>query len=170
MPPVWEPRNNGPQNFGGQARPTELVISTPYTDAEVTVALTNGTPVATGTAVAGTPLIVSLTAFQGMTYAAFTAEGDKGLIITADEPVSVVYRNLSQRNQALASLKGQLRAGRRILGGHPNPGFQRESTEPTTYTLSRCWPPKTVPKSPLRLPPVLTLPPLRGWKIPSPLP
>ncbi|MGB3849418.1 MAG: Ig-like domain-containing protein [Tunicatimonas sp.] len=117
MPPVWEPRNNGPQGFGGQAGPTELVISTPYTDAEVTVALTNGTPVATGTAVAGTPLIVSLTAFQGMTYAAFTAEGDKGLIITADEPVSVVYRNLSQRNQALASLKGRFALGEEFWAG-----------------------------------------------------
>ena len=117
MPPVWEPRDDGPQNFGGQAGPTELVISTPYTEAEVTVALTNGTVVATGTAVAGTPLIVPLTESQGMTYDAFTAEGDKGLIITADEPVSVVYRNLSQLNQALASLKGSFALGEEFWTG-----------------------------------------------------
>ena len=117
MPPVWEPRDNGLQGFGGQAGPTQLVISTPYTEAEVTVALTNGTVVATGTAVAGTPLIVTLTTVQGMTYAAFTAESDKGLIITADEPVSVVYRNLSQRNQALASLKGSFALGEEFWAG-----------------------------------------------------
>ena len=117
MPPVWEPRDNGPQGFGGQAGPTELVISTPYAQAVVTVALTDGTPVVRDTAVAGTPLIVSLGTDLGMTYEAFTAEGNKGLIITADEPVSVVYRNLSQRNQALASLKGRFALGEEFWAG-----------------------------------------------------
>ena len=117
MPPVWEPRDNGPQGFGGQAQPTQLVISTPYAETEVTVALTDGTLVATGTAVAGTPLIVPLNTVQGMTYDAFIAEGNKGLIVTADEPVSVVYRNLSQRNQALASLKGSFALGEEFWTG-----------------------------------------------------
>lgn len=111
MPPVWEPRNDGPSGFGGQSQPTQLVISTPYAETEVTVALTDGTVVATGTVVAGTPLIVPLSVVQGMTYAAFTAETDKGLLITSEQPVSVVYRNLSRLNQALASLKGSFALG-----------------------------------------------------------
>ena len=111
MPPVWEPRDNGPQNFGGQAEPTQLVISTPFSETEATVALADGTVVATGTVVAGTPLIVELSTIRGMTYEAFTAETNKGLIITAELPVSVVYRNLSQLNQALASLKGGFALG-----------------------------------------------------------
>ncbi len=117
MPPVWEPRDNGPQGFGGQAGPTQLVISTPFATTEATVALTDGTVVATGTVVAGTPLIVPLSAVQGMTYAAFAAESNKGLIITAQKPVSVVYRNLSQRNQALASLKGSFALGEEFWAG-----------------------------------------------------
>ena len=117
MPPVWEPRDNGPQGFGGQSEPTQLVISTPYAQAVVTVALTDGTPVVRDTAVAGTPLIVSLGTDLGMTYEAFTAEINKGLIITADLPVSVVYRNLSQLNQALASLKGSFALGEEFWTG-----------------------------------------------------
>ena len=117
MPPVWEPRDSGPQNFGGQAGPTQLVISTPFSETEATVALADGTVVATGTVVAGTPLIVELSTIQGMTYEAFTAEPNKGLIITSELPVSVVYRNLSQLNQALASLKGSFALGEEFWTG-----------------------------------------------------
>ena len=117
MPPVWEPRDSGPQNFGGQAEPTQLVISTPFSETEATVALADGTPVITGTVVAGTPLIVELSTIRGMTYEAFTAETNKGLIITSELPVSVVYRNLSQLNQALASLKGSFALGEEFWAG-----------------------------------------------------
>ena len=117
MPPVWEPQANDPSNFGGQSQPTQLVISTPFSETEVTVTLTDGTVVSTGTAEPGNPLIVSLDTVQGMTYEAFTAEDDKGLIITSVLPVSVVYRNLSSRNQALASLKGNFALGENFWVG-----------------------------------------------------
>ena len=117
MPPVWEPQANDPSNFGGQSQPTQLVISTPFSETEVTVALTDGTVVSTGTAEPGSPLIVPLDTVQGMTYEAFTAEDDKGLIITSEQPVSVVYRNISNRNQALASLKGRFALGQDFRAG-----------------------------------------------------
>ena len=117
MPPVWEPQANGPSNFGGQSQPTQLVISTPFSETEVTVTLTDGTVVSTGTAEPGSPLIVPLDTVQGMTYEAFTAEDDKGLIITSEQPVSVVYRNISNRNQALASLKGRFALGQDFRAG-----------------------------------------------------
>ncbi len=113
MPPVWLPSDSGPSGFGGQFAPTELVISTAYETAEVTVSLSDGTLVSNGTARRGEPLIVDLSDdtdapedVLGMTYEANTAESNKGLRITSDVPVQVVYRNTSSLTQNLSPLKG----------------------------------------------------------------
>ncbi len=120
MPPLWLPLSDGAdaRNLGGQFAPTELVITTPYDEANVTVTTSDGTVVASGVAAQGTPLVVSLSEATtagldvlGMTYEANTVESDKGLRITSDTPVQVVHRNTSQFSQSLSSLKGSLALG-----------------------------------------------------------
>ena len=113
MPPVLLPLDDGPSGLGGQFAPTELVISTAYEVANVTVLLSDGTLVSNGTARRGEPLVVNLSDntdapedVLGMTYEANTVESNKGLRITSDVPVQVVYRNTSSLTQNLSPLKG----------------------------------------------------------------
>ena len=117
MPPVWESRDDGLTSPGGKTSPTELVITTAYENALVEVFLSNGTPVGSGTARQGDPLIVNLSEVQGMTFFANTVEDDKGLRITSDFPIQVVYRNTSDNNQCLAPLKGTFALGNDFIAG-----------------------------------------------------
>ena len=112
MPPVWESRNNG-----GQTSPTELLITTAFPQANVSVKLADGTVIVSGIVASGTPLTVPLNTVQGMTYVANTVETNKGLLITSDFPVQAVYRNTSSNNQCLAPLKGTFGLGRDFYAG-----------------------------------------------------
>lgn len=113
MPPLWLPLSEGADDdvqLGGQFAPTELVITTAYENANVTVIRSDGFVVAEGVAERANPLIVELSEDApdviGMTYQANTAEGDKGLRITSDTPIQVVHRNKSRFTQSLSPLKG----------------------------------------------------------------
>ena len=123
MPPVWESRDEGLQGYGGRTAPTELVITTAYSNAAVAVTLADGTLVERGNAQPGIPFIVELSATgdtnppRGMTFNANAVEGDKGLRITSDFPVQVVYRNTSIYNQCLAPLKGTFALGEDFIAG-----------------------------------------------------
>ena len=105
MPPVWESR------MGGDTDSMQLVITTAYPTANVIVRQSNGTIIQRGTASSGNPLKVRLSTELGMTYEANQVESSKGLLITADYPVQVVYRNISHNNQCLIPLKGRFGLG-----------------------------------------------------------
>nr|WKN34465.1 Ig-like domain-containing protein [Tunicatimonas sp. TK19036] len=111
MPPVWESRG------GGSATPTELLITTAYPKANYTVMLANGLPVSIGQVKRGVPVTVTLDTIQGMTFVANTVEDSKGLLVRADYPVQVVYRNTSGNNQCLVPLKGQSGLGTEFRAG-----------------------------------------------------
>lgn len=111
MPPVWESRS------GGDTDSMQLVITTAYNIANVTVERSDGVMIHTGTVSSGNPLKVFLSTILGMTYEANTVENTKGLLIHADYPVQVVYRNISHNNQCLAPLKGKFGLGTEFYTG-----------------------------------------------------
>ena len=134
MPPVWEPRDDGPPRgpgdpvgSGGQTRPTELVVTTAYPNVEVRLLRANGTPqgelLGVQTVQPGDPAFFRLSNLgetdppRGMTYQANVIENNKGLRIIATAPVQVVYRNISSNNQCLSPLKGRFALGREFLAG-----------------------------------------------------
>ncbi|MEM6845430.1 MAG: Ig-like domain-containing protein [Bacteroidota bacterium] len=111
MPPVWESRD------GGSTSPTELLITTAYPKANYSVTLSNGLPVSIGQVRRGEPVTVLLDTVSGMTFEANIVEDNKGLVIKADFPVQVVYRNTSGNNQCLVPLKGLSGLGKDFRAG-----------------------------------------------------
>ena len=116
MPPVWESRDGG-----GATAPTDLLITTAYPQAQVTVKLTDGTIIFSGAVTKGVPQEVVLSpngpAPKGMTYNANQIENDKGILITSDFPVQAVYRNTSANNKCISPLKGSFGLGRDFYAG-----------------------------------------------------
>ncbi len=112
MPPVWENRGSS-----SRVMPVQMQITTEFTAAQVTVSLANGTPIATQTVNAGQPWIVPLSVVQGMTFAANTAELDKGLLIRSDVPVRAYCQGVSRLNQFFVTLKGRHALGTEFYAG-----------------------------------------------------
>ena len=116
MPPVWESRDGG-----GATDPTDLLITTAYPQAQVTVKLTDGTIIFSGAVTKGVPQEVVLSpngpAPKGMTYNANQIENDKGILISSDFPVQAVYRNTSANNKCISPLKGSFGLGRDFYAG-----------------------------------------------------
>lgn len=126
-----------------QDGPNQLVISTSFPSANVTVRSPNNTalPPTNYTVVAGTPLIINYTtvipAFQAVigniqNTLRNTVLSDAGLIITSDVPVAVYLKPNRGNNQEIIPLKGTtglgtiFRAGSQTLPRQPGCGDDLE--------------------------------------------
>ena len=106
MPPVW---NN---QHGVNNNPTRLVITTSYPSNEVTIKTSDGTTLNTTlTVTSGTPISFPLSTTLGQTTTINAAEVNKGLIITATNPIQVVHINDSKFNKTYITLKGSTALG-----------------------------------------------------------
>ncbi len=112
MPPVWE-------NRGATTRvlPVQMQITTEFASAQVNVTLSDGTPIASQTIMAGQPWIFPLSTVQGMTFEANVAEKDKGILIHSDVPVRVYCQGVSRANQYFVTLKGRHALGTEFYAG-----------------------------------------------------
>ena len=116
MPPVWNPK------AGGLRTNTELLVTTAFTQAKVTIRQADGTILLSDALVTpGSPLIFDLSteAIENadLTFSANTVESNKGLLINSDFPVQAVYRNTAANNQCLAPLKGSFGLGKDFYAG-----------------------------------------------------
>lgn len=109
-------------------QPNQLVISTPFPSANVTVRSPNNTalPPTNYTVVAGTPLVINYTdvipAFDAVVgniqnTLRNTVLSDAGLIITSDEPIAVYLKPNRGNNQEIIPLKGSSGLGRVFRAG-----------------------------------------------------
>ncbi|QCE40326.1 gliding motility-associated C-terminal domain-containing protein [Psychroserpens sp. NJDZ02] len=114
MAPVLDPIGNS--NNG----PTFLIITTPYASSDVTVSKSDGTILYQGVATNIAPIKIQLTGDvldEGDTSNYNTVESDKGIIITATQPVQAVHTNDSANNKSFITLKGTNALGLEFYAG-----------------------------------------------------
>ena len=107
LPPLWS-TNNSLTNT-----PTKLLISTTFSESEVTIKNAQGF-VFSGifTVTEDQPLTIDLSVILGNTNIFNEIENTKGLFITATRPVQIVHVNDSDHNKTYTVLKGKSALGK----------------------------------------------------------
>ncbi|MEO0776904.1 MAG: discoidin domain-containing protein, partial [Bacteroidota bacterium] len=111
VPSVWQMRRSSTN------QPSNLVITTPFPSANVTVRTADGSFNNTYTVVNGTPTIIPLTIDQVQTPNINTVEGDRGFIVESDRLLQVYYRLDGFYNKLLVTIKGEQALGRAFRTG-----------------------------------------------------
>lgn len=112
MPPIWQTGSN-PQNG-----PSELVITTSFTNVSVNIRTADNSWTFNGTTSSNSPLVVPLTPSVGQTTQANTVIGN-GIIISATRPVQAAHRVVANTSQSLLTMKGLSSAGTEFYCGSP---------------------------------------------------